>query len=503
MIKDFFSHKIHSSADDWPEKLIELAFIFSEFDGQVYERTLIEERLGKYSPRSMQVARDPSKFRDEYGAYPAYFGIYHLIPTKVGWVLVVSETAKRFLISEDPDVAAFLRVQLGLFQYPSAMGSVPGFGNGGCSIRLQANTRDRILGFINSGIHLSPLRLIIRTLHADSILRKATIYQSEVSFIELFTLANLPSINGVVNPSVKKVAEMLDRIRRGEIQSVTDFESRFHLLKHLDLFQLNRHSLKVRTPVDKADMISLRTHLSGLLEMNQQFGGFDAVSNETDLRRMMLDGSWQEYFDGVRTIPSATLEKITSQVFTASGHSSTKGKGKQLPIALPPMTYTLSGKVSPQVAAKKKSKWVPTKVTDHEAARIKRERRNIIHKILVEKMDHILKGLNGKSFENAHIDLYGEVPGKGSILFEMKSGGENLLAQVRKAVSQLYEYRYRYNKIIHTDSKLCLVLTTYPDSIPWVIDYLVKDRGILICWFDDDKVAFPEECEKELGFLNT
>jgi len=33
MILDLFSHKIHSSGDEWPDKLVEIAAIFNEFVG--------------------------------------------------------------------------------------------------------------------------------------------------------------------------------------------------------------------------------------------------------------------------------------------------------------------------------------------------------------------------------------------------------------------------------------------------------------------------------------
>ena len=65
MITDLFSHKIHSSTVEWQDKLIELACVFAEFDGQVYDRKSIEHRLQTISPRATFVARDASKFRDE------------------------------------------------------------------------------------------------------------------------------------------------------------------------------------------------------------------------------------------------------------------------------------------------------------------------------------------------------------------------------------------------------------------------------------------------------
>src|ERR1700730_10796417 len=133
-IRDLFSHKIHSSGDDWPEKLTELAAIFAEFDGQPYDRQAFETRLRRISPRASYLAAagaprtpggrlDASKFRDEISAYPAYLGLYFLQQSASGWIVKISETARRFLVREEPDVASFLRLQLPLFQYPNAMGA--------------------------------------------------------------------------------------------------------------------------------------------------------------------------------------------------------------------------------------------------------------------------------------------------------------------------------------------------------------------------------------------
>ena len=60
MITDLFSHKIHSSGLDWPDKLIELAAIFSEFDGHVFDREQFANRLQDISPRVSYLAADAS-----------------------------------------------------------------------------------------------------------------------------------------------------------------------------------------------------------------------------------------------------------------------------------------------------------------------------------------------------------------------------------------------------------------------------------------------------------
>jgi hypothetical protein len=142
-------------------------------------------------------------------------------------------------------------------------------------------------------------------------------------------------------------------------------------------------------------------------------------------------------------------------------------------------------------------------LADPELTRIKRQRRNLAHKELIDKMDTYLRLFGAMPQENDHIDLYAKIPNDGSFIFEMKSGGESLLDQIRKGLSQLYEYRYRYrNQMNDEHISLCLVLPERPASIPWITNYLCEDRNINICWFDeDDMPVWPELCEENMSVL--
>ncbi|MGB1260521.1 MAG: hypothetical protein ACPG6P_10805, partial [Akkermansiaceae bacterium] len=202
-IEDLFSHKIHSSGDDWPYKLIDIASVFAEFDGAIYDRDAIEKRLSIISPRTSLVGRDPSKFRDEISAYPAYLGLYRVQLVDDKWHIFLSETAKQFLTCEEPNVEAFMLLQMVIFQYPNGMGAAYYSDSSNC--RIQANTRDRTLGFIEAGIHLSPLRLICMALKADAELRQVNPLKAEVTIKEIFALANCSDINVRASPDISVV----------------------------------------------------------------------------------------------------------------------------------------------------------------------------------------------------------------------------------------------------------------------------------------------------------
>lgn len=114
----------------------------------------------------------------------------------------------------------------------------------------------------------------------------------------------------------------------------------------------------------------------------------------------------------------------------------------------------------------------------------KLERANQTHWKLVDGKSAFLTGRGIVPQFNAHMDLFGESKGD-FIIYEMKSVNDessNLLSQVRKAVSQLYEYRFIYGM----QARLAIV-TNKPVSKAnqWLVDYLEKDRAIGYQWTED------------------
>ncbi len=509
MILDLFSHKIHSSGEDWPEKLAELAAIFGEFDGRLYNRDEFEARLRRISPRATYLSqvvrevskggRDRSKFRDEFSAYPAYFGLYFLEQSPAGWVVRVSETAKRFLLCEEPDVASFLRLQLPLFQYPNAMGAV--YPSGTNSLWLQANARDRALEFISQGIHFSPTRLIAVALKADAQLRAVSDLEATVTFKEIFGLANINSLNQHALPPMERVANGLDGIRSGHID-VPQGENRFHTLRHTEMFVLQNEAVSLRESVNKADGAQLVRQLNAICSMTIQFEGFDGCASAKDIEDVIGSGSWGRHFDAVRVLSSEIVEALTNDQALGSPMALEPAHVGEPTVVPEPVaeTYPFRGRTGylPKVRPYDRRR----EMADPELTHVKLQRRNLAHKELIDKMDAWLRRLGAIPTENDHIDLFAKIPEDGSFIFEMKSGGESLLEQIRKGLSQLYEYRYRYrDEINDPEISLCLVLPERP-TIPWVTDYLCKDREINICWFEgDNDLAWPDLCAEHMAVL--
>lgn len=241
MITDLFSHKLHSSDDDWPEKLTEIAAIFGEFDGKLYDRNAFEERLKRISPRASYLAQEyrgtstRSSIRDEISIYPTLLGLYYLEQSSSGWVVRVTETTKKFLLKEEPDVASFLRLQLSLLQYPNAMGAV--YKDRTNHVRVQHNAKT--LEYISDGYHLSPLRLIAVALKADAHLKGVDVSNASVTFEEIYGLANHPSININALPGIQEVVSGLNEVRNDSSLIPSKIEKRFHTLRHTEMFDVD------------------------------------------------------------------------------------------------------------------------------------------------------------------------------------------------------------------------------------------------------------------------
>lgn len=498
MITDFFSHKIHSSGEEWPEKLVELATIFAEFDNEIYSRSAIEQRLQTISPRASYIAKSRSAFRDEYSAYPAYFGLYRLRQSSEGWRMEMGKTTKELLLIEEPNTTAFLRLQLALFQYPNGMGAV--YRNDG-KLRLQANTRDRMLGFIHEGIHLSPLRLICAALLVDASLRHVSIHDAFVTIQEVYAIANQKSVNSNAAPPLEDVKQQLSNARSGHIQPPPKFEKRFHLLRHLDLFNVDGDTISLRDTSDLNDKNLLEGQIREIAAVKNEFTLYDGVKDGEQLKEAVKSGAWGEYFDALVQLNAATVKVLVGEELyeKAKVKPAEEVQSDLLEYEdLVDLAVTFPLRPRPEELVAETIYQATNTIPNPEITRIRRQRSNFVHKQLVGYVDQLIREIGAEPLESQHIDLCARIPGDGVFLFEMKSGGQKLIDQIRKGVSQLYEYRFRYREQLNDDVTLCLVIPKLP--IPsWISEYLCQDRQICLCWFDDEgNIGYANQCKDML-----
>lgn len=120
-----------------------------------------------------------------------------------------------------------------------------------------------------------------------------------------------------------------------------------------------------------------------------------------------------------------------------------------------------------------------------QVSRKKMEQANRAHSATLHALCSYLKELNCNVRESKLIDAYA-VLGANHVIFEVKSINEaNEREQVRKAISQLFEYRFLYSI---PNAVLCAVFSSKPVS-QWLIDYLVEDRGVLVLWVEGNTIA--------------
>lgn len=132
--------------------------------------------------------------------------------------------------------------------------------------------------------------------------------------------------------------------------------------------------------------------------------------------------------------------------------------------------------------------------------RAKRERASTSHETLVSLMAERLRQRGAIPKANRYVDLSARL-NEEDYLFEMKSTTEdNPHSQIRRGLSQLYEYRYIQNV---EKAKLVLVIENpLPKKNHWMEDYLINDRGVLLVWDGDGKFHCPPSIRKQLEFLS-
>jgi hypothetical protein len=130
----------------------------------------------------------------------------------------------------------------------------------------------------------------------------------------------------------------------------------------------------------------------------------------------------------------------------------------------------------------------------------KRERATTSHETLVKLMAERLRQRGAMPKANRYIDLSVRW-GDADYLFEMKSTtDDNPHAQIRRGLSQLYEYRYIQNV---KKAKLVLVIENpLPKENRWMEDYLIHDRGVLLVWDGNGKFDCSTEIREQLEFLS-
>ena len=129
-----------------------------------------------------------------------------------------------------------------------------------------------------------------------------------------------------------------------------------------------------------------------------------------------------------------------------------------------------------------------------------RERAHDSHRMLTNLVAEKVRNAGAIPKRNPYIDL-SAVVNDALFLFEMKSTtAANAHVQIRRAISQLYEYRYIQQV---PDARLVIVIENpLPRNLGWLLDFVVTDRSLGIVWDGDGRNLHCSESQRaELGFL--
>lgn len=128
------------------------------------------------------------------------------------------------------------------------------------------------------------------------------------------------------------------------------------------------------------------------------------------------------------------------------------------------------------------------------------DRANQAHTDLVNLVAARIREAGSIPKSNQFIDL-ATARDEGDYIFEMKSiTNTNIASQVRRGISQLYEYRYIQNK---TNANLILVIESpLQGRFSWMEQYLENDRDIYLVWDGDGQLHARPQTREALRFLN-
>ena len=501
IIKKFFTNKIQSTEINWPDYLLEVADVFSRFDDTPYDRDAITEEFQNISDRGPYVLRDPSDFRDEYSAYASFLGLAYVARDGAYWVTRLTEAARMFLSSTEPDPGAFCRIQLSLFQYPAGQGVR--YSSEGRPSGVQANVLNDTVLEVGSGVHLVPLRVILRAILA-LVDRGQDPAEITLSFSTIQRMFNTPAIFRDPAPSSSSLLDVIDNsidqigVPRANLGY---FKRNFHILEQTGLLRrtADRNAFQLQLANnDNAVRHSLRM-CRAIAGLETFYDGFEGCANSANLRQSVRDKilslEWGAYFDG-GNLPVNVLNEVAGTQGRADdmmGSPFDDPHTSSLPDFPPLVIY------NPTSANPRPAPLIGLEVPgNQEQSRVLREKANRSHARIVQLLASTARAGGLEPCDNLYVDLYlGAVP----LIIEVKScNAENMLSQVRRGISQLYEYRYRSGI---PDALLCLALEQEPSGQEhWLVSYLLEDRDIYPLWLAGDvTLDGPPQTKDTLRFL--
>ena len=266
------------------------------------------------------------------------------------------------------------------------------------------------------------------------------------------------------------IAELLIKLSRlTDKISVNDIVLLLHNWRPGDDFDAVFPTVKItsRLGFDSTHYSTRKRRVNGMLKILKSMGAIDLSSGEVFIKNI----AFLEELVGVPlSIGYSEITSLKGKGLTPTGLNKREIKGKR-----DLKEYTArAGALSDE--------------NQLERVRIL-EKATQRHEDTVFSLGEYLKSLGLTSYDDPNFyDLYAETNSGEGLLFEVKTVHEkNINKQIREAVSQLYEYRFRCKSDMSDNVSLFICLDKDPRCFldEWMLDYLEKDRGIHLIWLDN------------------
>lgn len=328
VITKFFTDKIERKDDNWDKHLIKIAEIFYSLDGKPYDRSLISRQFKVMKPVGDDQFWNSYIEYDKFDAYGTYLGIFRFEQVNGVWTIVVSEAAKQFLCTKNPNPAAFCRAQLALFQYPNGIGAA--ISEDG-SIFVQKGAKTNTMRELREGIHLNVFRLLCRITVALHEYEGKELREILLPYDALFCMVNDPRINQSYSPDYQTILLVWSEYTPYgfgypvKMNGLNNFKRNFHIIEKTGLFIRNSHSGCLIPNIEDNAVFGC---IKAVAEMKTSFDGFYTQFGQPDekaVETVITDLKWGRYYDAC-WLPPKTLNALSVKVATHSSMARTSAQ---------------------------------------------------------------------------------------------------------------------------------------------------------------------------------
>lgn len=201
---------------------------------------------------------------------------------------------------------------------------------------------------------------------------------------------------------------MVKEARDGRLSPPIKYESRFHILKHTNFLVCDKNGIRLRSAFSQSDSEKIKNQINTINAINAQFTGFHSASNAQGILAISRSCEWGKYFDSLNTLKSEDISSLTDYANDVLIEDENIETTTDVEIKQYQKTYQLK-LLNFKDAKESKRTNKKTVYADPDATKVKRQKANLTHRSLLEKLYAYLEENGAQSLENEHIDLYSKL----------------------------------------------------------------------------------------------